>query len=798
MDLASELVFLDRVHAAQAWMLDHARMRVATGAHVAGDRYTAETLGRMLKSYVKELAEEPDGAPFFGRLSFDDSTGAGDHQDQRYYIGRRRITEEDGPPLVIDWRAPVSSLFYRASASDRRGVSVRRRYGWTNRPPIRLTGFEDERLDLGEEFGTSSRLLTEEIERPRVGPMRDIVATIQPDQDELVRADLDQSLCVQGGPGTGKTAVGLHRAAYLLYAHRRQLKRTGVLVVGPNPAFLQYISAVLPALGEVDVQQRTLEGLLAERPPATTRRSPAARPSAATVEPHSARPPAATMEPHSARSPAATVEPRSARPSAASLEPHSARPSAASVEPRSAHPPAATRGLLSEHPAAATDSDDTARLKHDARMAEVVRRALNGLISPPAEGIVVADGSFRLRVARPALLRELTQIRAENLPYGLGRERFRTRIVALLQRQLEYHGESPNRKWLDKTGRARPVVDTLDTCWPRTRPEELLTRLLGDASFLSHAAEGILTDSEQATLRWAKPPRSFKSAKWSAADIVLLDEIAGAIQHPDGFGHIVVDEAQDLSPMQCRALARRSRHGSLTVLGDLAQGTTPWSAPDWPTQLTHLGKPTAPITALTLGFRVPASVLAYANHLLPLLNVPVPAARSVRTDGQLTIREVPDLTTAVLTHLEAALKREGSIAVIATAHRIATLTLTHTAATPFPPAASAAHTSPTALPALPAAANPAAPAAPPMAAGPVAPAAPAAAAAVAGAFAALADDRVTLLPATLAKGLEFDHVIVVEPAEIVAAEPRGLHRLYVVLTRAVSRLDVLHTGSPGW
>ncbi|GLW27791.1 DNA helicase [Actinoplanes regularis] len=632
-------------------MLDHARMRVTTGEQVAGDRYTAETLGRMLKSYVKELAEEPDGAPYFGRLGFEDTPAAGDHRNQRYHIGRRRIAGEQGPPLVIDWRAPVSSLFYQASVGDRRGVSVRRRYGWTSRPPIRLTGFEDERLDHGEEFGTTSRLLAEEIERPRVGPMRDIVATIQPEQDELVRADLDQSLCVQGGPGTGKTAVGLHRAAYLLYAHRRQLKRTGVLVVGPNPAFLDYISAVLPALGEVDVRQCTLEDLLASIP---------------------------------------------------------------------------VRG---------TDTDEAALVKHDARMAEVVRRALAGLIGQPAEGIVLPDGSYRLRVTVSALARELALVRSEDLPYGVGRERFRTRIVALLQRQLEYHGESPNRKWLDRTGRSRPVTGVLDRCWPRVRPEELLATLLGDASALKAAADGILTGTEQAALLWARPPRSFKSARWSAADLVLLDEIAGAIQHPDGFGHIVVDEAQDLSPMQCRALARRSRHGSLTVLGDLAQGTSAWAAAEWGAQLSHLGKPDAPVTALTLGFRVPAVVLSYANRLLPRLKVAVPAARSVRADGGLTVREVPDLGVAVLGHVRAALDQEGSIAVIATAGRIA---------------------------ALPGIDDP--------------------------------DGRVTLLPATLAKGLEFDHVVVVEPAEIVAAEPRGLHRLYVVLTRAVSRLDVLHTG----
>ncbi|MEV0395274.1 HelD family protein [Polymorphospora rubra] len=662
-DLAEEQAFLTRARKALAWMLDHARMRVATGEDVAGDRYTAEALGIMLKSYAKELTEEPDGALYFGRLQFADEPDAGDHRGQRYYIGRRRLVEEQGEPLVIDWRAPVSSLFYRASVRDRRGVSVRRRFGWTSRPPAELTGFEDEWLDHGEELGTTSQLLAQEIERPRVGPMRDIVATIQPEQDELVRTDLEQSLCVQGGPGTGKTAVGLHRAAYLLYVHRKRLKRNGVLVVGPNPAFLQYISAVLPALGEVDVQQSTLDGVLSE-----------------------------------------------------------------------------------QHPRA-TDSDEAAAVKHDIRMVEVIRRALSGLITAPTEGIVLPDGSYRLRVPTNALVREMTPVRGEDLSYGVGRERLRTRIVALLQRQLEYHAESPNRKWLEKTGRARPVTAVLDACWPKVRPEQFLATLFSDATALSRAADGILDAQEQAALLWARPPRTFKSASWSAADLVLLDEIAGAIDHPVGFGHIVVDEAQDLSPMQCRALARRSRHGSITVLGDLAQGTSPWAAADWREQMAHLGKSDAPVTTLTIGFRVPAVVLGFANRLLPQLNVAVPAARSVRRDGELHVRQVSELALATVSCVQAALAQEGSIAVIAAGERIDSL----------------------------------------------AAALRRAGIEVASPGGVDVDLRVTMVPATLAKGLEFDHVVVVEPEDIVQAEPRGLHRLYVVLTRAVSRMDLVHS-----
>ncbi|MFC6020017.1 HelD family protein [Plantactinospora solaniradicis] len=661
--LAEEQARLAVARKALARMLDTARLRVATGESVAGDRYTAETLGRMLKSHVKELTEEPDGPLYFGRLWFGDSPAAGEHRDERYYLGRRHITDESGRPIVIDWRAPVSRAFYRASTRDPLGVRERRRYGWTSRHPAELTGFEDELLDGGgASADVTSRLVAAEIERPRVGPMRDIVATIQPEQDDLVRADLDRSVCVQGGPGSGKTAVGLHRAAYLLYTHRRQMKRGGILVVGPNPAFLRYISAVLPALGEVDVEQQTL----AE--------------------------------------------------------------------------------LVGGHPVGASDSEAAAVVKHDPRMATVLRRALCQRIGEPTGPLVVPDGSYRWRLPVEWLRRIVTEVRAEELPYAIGRERLRSRVVGLLQRRAETRAETPSGAWLRRMARCRPVTTFLDEVWPATRPEELLALLFGDPAALARASAGVLGADEQAVLRWPGRPRAARTASWSAADRVLLDEVAGLLDHPAGYRHIVVDEAQDLSPMQCRAIARRSRHGSLTVLGDLAQGTTPWAASDWREQLAHLGRPAATVVPLTAGFRVPAVVLELANRLLPELAVTVPPTRSVRTDGTLRVRAAADLGAAATEAVAAALGYAGSIGVIAADARLPRLV-----------------------------------------------------AALRSAGIAVADPdaddeglRVTALPATLAKGLEYDHVIVVEPAEIVEAEPRGPHRLYVVLTRAVSRLDVLH------
>ncbi|GAA2220194.1 AAA family ATPase [Micromonospora olivasterospora] len=633
-------------------MRERAEALYATGDKVAGDAYTAEQLGRHMARRVAELADDPTTPLFFGRLTF---------ADARYHIGRRHVTDDLGEPLVLDWRAPVSRSFYRASARDPQGVSVRRRFGFSAGA---LTSFEDEHLDRGEELGTASRILTAEIERPRVGPMRDIVATIQPEQDELVRADLADSICVQGAPGTGKTAVGLHRAAYLLYLHRERLRRSGVLIVGPNRAFLSYIAAVLPALGEVEVEQATVEDLIARAP------------------------------------------------------------------------------------VRAVDDPAVAALKHDVRMAEVLRRAIERGIGAPTEPIMVSDGSFRWRIGLEPLHRVVEETRREGLPYATGRERVRARVVSLLQRQAEARrAESPSDAWLRRMGRCRPVTEFLDAVWPALTPEGLVHTLLADPAALAAAADGVLTEAEQALLTWAKPPRTPKAAKWAAADAVLVDEAAGLLERPASFGHVVVDEAQDLSPMQCRAIARRSEHGSITLLGDLAQGTAPWAARDWRASLAHLGKPDAAVVPLSVGFRVPAAVVAFANRLLPALSVDVPPAESLRRDGTLDVRAVADLAAAAVAEVRAALAHDGSVGVIAADDAVAGLR---------------------------------------------------AALADAGIDTATADDveaaaRVTVVPATMVKGLEYDHVVVVEPAAIVAAEPRGLNRLYVVLTRAVSRLAVLHT-----
>ncbi|MGV4988720.1 HelD family protein [Streptomyces sp. NRAIS4] len=663
-ELERERAYVAVCRAALAQQVEDADEQVIAGETVSGDGASAEALGRYLRTRARDMREEPDSPLFFGRLDFDDEPATGDHRAQRYYVGRRRVSEHPAaPPMVVDWRAPVSRTFYQARADDRLGVAQRRRFGWAPGSlgtPEDLTGLEDERLESGG--AAESQIVAAEIERPRHGPMRDIVATIQPEQDDLVRGELTESVCVQGAPGSGKTAVGLHRAAYLLYTYPQRLKRSGLLVIGPNRTFLSYISEVLPSLGEIDVAQLTVEDVLAR------------------------------------------------------------------------------------HPVTRKDTDAARVLKQDARMAEVLRRALYARVTESRETLMVPDGSYRWRVDTCDLDRIVEEVKEQAPAYAVGREHVRARAVALVQQQAERRAGPKSMTWQTKIGRSKPVREFLDAVWPTANPEEVVVGLLSDADQLELAAEGLLDEEEQRALRWASAPRSVKAASWSVDDMVLLDEVAGLIERPEGFGHVVVDEAQDLSPMQCRAIARRSGFGSLTVLGDLAQGTAPWAARDWAEQLVHLGKPDASVAPLTTGFRVPAAVMAVANKVLAGLDVRVPPARSLREDGELTVQQVDDVLRGTVRAVKAALGREGSVAVIAADAQMDALA-----------AALAGAGVQTAGP---------------------------------DAFGSSA--RVTMMPATLAKGLEYDHVVVVEPSAIVEAEPRGLHRLYVVVTRAVSRLDIVH------
>ena len=640
---------------------------------MGGDPVSEEYLRAGLHRRAEALKDLPGTPLFFGRLDYaadaaepqrppDDAVPRG----ETFHIGRRHVHDPGGHPVVIDWRAPVSRPFYRASRATPMGLARRRRFGFSGGD---LTAFEDEQFrgDISAGGGAEpvSRLLIEEIERPRSGPMRDIVATIQPEQDDIVRADAAQTVCVQGAPGTGKTAVGLHRVAYLLYAYRERVARRGVLVIGPNRAFLSYIRDVLPALGEVDVSQMTVTELAASVP---------------------------------------------------------------------------VRG---------TDSTRAATVKGDARMAEVLRRAVWSRIAEPPAALMLPRGSRRWRVPAYDLAALAAELRGRGVRYGAGRDLLGHRIAHVILTQMEEAGESCDDRTHDAVRRTRPVRATVDAIWPKADPVRVVFGLLADPEALAAAAGGILDHAEQQAITWEKPPRGPGSARWSAADAVLIDEARDLIERTPSLSHVVVDEAQDLSPMECRAIGRRCSTGAATVLGDLAQGTTPWATSSWADLLGHLGQPGADLRVLGTGYRVPRQILDFASRLLRRIAPELVPAASLREDpGALQIVGVaPDRLAGALADVCADARAvPGSVAVIAADDQVPDLSR--------------------------------------LLAGRDVPHALLDGAGAAGAL--------TLVPVTLAKGLEFDHVIVVEPAAIARAEARGPQRLYVALTRAVSRLTVLH------
>ncbi|GAA1350351.1 HelD family protein [Streptomyces beijiangensis] len=635
---------------------------------VTANWVNAAVLERQIDDRIKALADLSHTPLFFGRLDYLHAPGADKAEGaegESFYIGRRHVHDADGDPMVIDWRAPVSQPFYRASPKDPMDVGLRRRFGYTGGE---LTAYEDEHLtEAPAGPAQTSKLLQAEIERPRVGPMRDIVATIQPEQDEIVRADLSGSVCVQGGPGTGKTAVGLHRVAYLLYAHRDRLARTGTLVIGPNKSFLHYIEQVLPALGELDVKQATVDDLVAR------------------------------------------------------------------VEVR------------------ATDSAPAAVVKGDARMAEVLRRALRSHVTIPTEPVMVVRGSRRWRIPAYELEEIVQELLNRDIRYGAAHDALPQRIAHTVLVRMEQSGEAPDDRVQDAVARNPAVKAAVKAVWPEVDPAKLVLRLLSDADFLAEHADGILTADEQKTVLAEKPARSVKSAKWSLADAVLIDEAGDLIARTHSLGHVVLDEAQDLSPMQYRAVGRRCSTGSATILGDLAQGTTPWATSSWAEALTHLGKAGAHVEELTAGFRVPREVIAYASRLLPHMSPGLAAVSSVRENpGSLSLRTTDDLDGAAVTACRDSLRHEGSTGLIAADARIPALAEALTAA-------GLAYLNP--------------------------------------GEETTADARLTLVPASLAKGLEYDYVVLDEPAAVVDGEPderTGLRRLYVALTRAVSGLIINH------
>ncbi len=629
-DLTSEQDYVDRAYE----QLERMRQIVAS----AGDKVDGEVAQAAMDAWAaKRLRtyEDAERGLCFGRLDFETMS-------RPLYVGRRWVHDEEQRQLVVNWQAPAARPFYTATPQDPHGVTLRRRFRTDGR---RVVDIADEALDGSIVDGAAvGDFLLEELGRNRETHMRDIVATIQADQYSLITHDADTPLVIQGGPGTGKTAVGLHRASWLLYTAREQLAHRGVLVVGPNRTFMEYVSHVLPALGEDAVEQRAV-GELVE-----------------------------------------------------------------GVEPSLRDPPA------------------VAELKADLRLVEVIRRAAElRLASEPEELVLRLDGSF-VSVREREVRALLAQAREEGTTLN-DRERFR---MSLLRRFYEEYGRIlgagalRNFDEVEQAVRAKGYFDrVLKAAWPIVSPEKLVRSLLSSRTALAEAADGILEPAEQRLL-------VRRASAWSDGDIALLDEAHALLGTPPRtYGHVIVDEAQDLTPMQLRMIARRARDGSLTLLGDVAQATGAVRYLNWNAVLPHLPRgDQASIEELRHAYRVPREIMELALPLLDTIAPDVIAPVSYRTGAA-----PPTVRRVEAEHLLAEAYREairladtdGLLALIVPEQLVDDA----------------------------------------LAAAPL-------------------YDAVPLLTPRQAKGLEFDHVVVVEPGLI------DLRELYVALSRPTKTLVVLH------
>jgi hypothetical protein len=604
---------------------------------------------------------DPDEAVAFGRI---------DAGGQRWYIGKGAIWDDDNDLVVVNWQAPIAAPFYTASPHDPEGLDARRVYRCQGNQiqAIEEILFRDlaEAIAEGREPGpVVSDALLESLGRDRSGELAEIVATIQAAQYDLVSRDVDQLLVVQGGPGTGKTVVGLHRVSWLLFNLRDRLEPNDVLIVGPNPAFVRYISAVLPSLGDQAVVQLPLSAL----------------------------------------------GPR--------------------VRIGSVDPPAVRR------------------LKGDRRMLRLLERGLRN-----RQRVTTDDVELRVGGRPVSLNGRRIATRARQLlgrPHNEAHRELRAFLIDEARRQLTRAGVRDLGAF-EISGRGesgREIDNYLERVWPQLTPQSFLVELLSSRQQLVTAALGTLRDTEIELLALPSGTR-VGTWQWSVDDIPLLDAADALLNgRPASYEHIVVDEAQDLSPLQLDSIRRRSRSGSMTVLGDLAQATSPWAHESWDEvveQLRHNGVSNETVE-LELGYRLPAEVHEVAMRLLPEVAPTLQSPRAVRRTGHdvmVTATAASELATVTVATIRDLLGT-GLIGVVCPAAVRAEL----------------AHSLDVDglawSPELRAATSP-----------------------------------VVVLGADEVKGLEFDCVVVVEPAQIVAEAEHGLRSLFVALTRCTSRLAIVH------
>jgi DNA helicase IV len=594
---------------------------------------------------------------------------------ERFYIGRVAVWDRDQDPVVVDWRAPIAEPFYRATGREPMGLERRRHFASRGRT---LLGLDDELFgDLineavdGEVRGQGALIAA--IEASRSGRLGDIVATIQGEQDEIIRAPLPGVLLVQGGPGTGKTVVALHRAAYLLYTHRFPLEGQGVLVIGPNRLFLAYIEQVLPSLGEAGVEIAVLGDLL--------------------------------------------------------------------------RPRVAVDGL---------DEEPIAAVKGDLRITEVLARAVRDRQRPLREDFSVGFGVFRLRLTVEESAAIITEARRRARRHNAGRriveELVFSRLAASARRPVE-----PQAVREQLRGELA-IRELLEWMWPVLTPAHLLHDLFGSRALLRSANRGTFSEGELAQLH---RPRSVHADEvvWSFHDVPLLDEARALLGARPGrrdvdevrtYGHICIDEAQDLSPMELRMAVRRSLNGSMTVVGDIAQATGAWANAGWDQVIAELpDRRGVSRRELTVGYRIPGPAMDLANRVLPFAAPGLRPSLPVRLDGD-PPRIVPlrDVGTELvdLALEERAAVGEGNVAIVV-AGSMFRETLAAFADRGVPVGGPSRHG---------------------------------------------LDQSITVVPVSLVKGLEVDAVVVLEPARILTEGSQGVRSLYVALTRSTKRVAVAH------
>jgi DNA helicase IV len=623
---------LDKTYAAYDALLD---VLSVSRRDRHGDVFTEEVLEQMRLERLRAYTAA-SGPLYFGRIDRERGTPL--------YIGRHAVADADNELLAINWRAPAAEAFYAATTAQPRGVTRRRRLDIEDRTVL---GYVDEQLAAGEDHLTDA--IVDDITRQRVGEMRQIISTITPDQYELITQRVEGALVVQGGPGTGKTAVGLHRAAWLLYGDPH-LARAGVLVVGPNRVFITYISQVLPALGEQSVEQRPIDALVSRRPWASG------------------------------------------------------------------------------------DDEDRATLLGSGRMAVLLARLLWEKVGPPVEPATVAVGRVEVQVT-PSDVRELIAEARRRRTYQAARERFRERLAdriatEAMTRSRTGHHAAPEAV-ISAVRQTKEYQRLANRCWPRQTPDALFASLFKNRRRLAVHAEGLLAP-EELDLLLASPPAERASAM-THSEFALLDE-ARALIDPElrTYGHVVVDEAQNLTPMELRMVVRRARGHSMTVLGDIAQRTAEARLSSWDAVLGDAGVDRLAIEELLVSYRVPDDFLRIAATLRPDAAVPEGVRRAPWP--AVAVQTAPERIDAVADELAARMATDvGSVGVIV-------------------PAALRPATDPDGLSA-----------------------------------------GVNVLGLGAIKGIEFDAAVVVEPQAILDERPDGGRGgLYTALTRSTRALAIVH------